>query len=99
MGNAKKNRKRFVELLQKTREVTASTTYEQASKLLGSSSAWEAVDEHTRRQCFDIFVDQLKIQSASRKAEEGGDGDSDGDDDDRHRGKKKDRGDKGGKKR
>jgi len=65
--NAKKNRKRFVELLQRTREVTASTTYDMAVKLLGSSSAWESVDDQTRRQCFDIFVDQLKIQSQSRK--------------------------------
>jgi len=78
--SAKRNRKRFVELLQKTREVTAATTYEAAGKILGSNSAWEAVDEHTRRQCFDIFVGQLKIQSSSRKA----DGDSD-EDDDRHR--------------
>merc|ERR1712083_600136 len=54
-------------LLQKTREVTASTTYEMASKLLGTSPAWEAVDDQTRRQCFDIFVDQLKIQSESRR--------------------------------
>lgn len=69
--NAKKNRKKFVELLQKTREVTANTTYEVATKLLGSSVAWEAVDEQTRKQCFDIFVDQLKIQSESRKAEAG----------------------------
>merc|ERR1712176_1344038 len=75
--SAKRNRKRFVELLQKTREVTAATTYEAAGKILGSNSAWEAVDEHTRRQCFDIFVGQLKIQSSSRKA----DGDSDEDDD------------------
>merc|ERR1712039_937165 len=63
---AKKNRKRFVELLQKTREVSARTTYEAAAKLLGSSASWDAVDEQTRRQCFDIFVDQLKIQSESR---------------------------------
>merc|ERR1712194_250541 len=65
--NAKKNRKRFVELLQKSRDMTATTTYDQAAKLLGSSSAWESVDDSTRRQCFDIFVDQLKIQSKSRK--------------------------------
>merc|ERR1711948_114590 len=70
--NAKKNRKKFVELLQKTREVTANTTYEQASKLLGTSSAWDSVDEHTRKQCFGIFVDQLKIQSAARKGNDGG---------------------------
>jgi len=79
---AKKNRKRFVELLQKTRDVTASTTYEQAAKLLGSSSAWDSVDDATRKQCFDIFVEQLKIQSKARKEKEGAPadgGDSDGD--------------------
>jgi len=93
--NAKKNRKKFVELLQKTREVTASTTYDMAVKILGSSPAWEAVDEQTRRQCFDIFVDQLKIQSESRRAADGGDdaasGDSGGD---RKKDKKKDKGKK-----
>jgi len=86
--NAKKNRKRFVELLQKTRDVTASTTYEQASKLLGSSSAWDAVDEHTRKQCFDIFVDQLKIQSAAKKGNDGGDKEA-GESDVDQKGKKK----------
>merc|ERR1712050_246143 len=86
-----KNRKRFVELLQKTREVTANTTYEQASKLLGSSSAWDAVDEHTRKQCFDIFVDQLKIQSAAKKANDSGDKEAarSGESDDEQKGKKK----------
>jgi len=69
--SAKKNRKRFVELLQKTREVTASTTYDMAEKLLGSVSAWDAVDETTRKQCFNIFVDQLKIQSESRRSTAG----------------------------
>jgi len=68
--NAKKNRKRFVELLQKTREVTAHTTYEDAEKVLSVSPAWDAVDESTRRQCFDIFVDQLKIQSQAHGEED-----------------------------
>merc|ERR1712113_955754 len=89
--NAKKNRKKFVELLQKTREVTANTTYEQASKLLGSSSAWDSVDEHTRKQCFDIFVDQLKIQSAAKKGNDSGDKEAarSGESDDKQKGKKK----------
>lgn len=82
--NAKKNRKRFVELLQKTREVTAHTTYEDAEKLLSVSPAWDAVDEFTRRQCFDIFVDQLKIQSQAN-------GD---DDDEQKKDTKKDKGKK-----
>eukprot|EP00913_Durusdinium_trenchii_P019218 g18060.t1 len=67
---AKKNRKKFVELLQKTREVTAKTSYEKASKLLGTSAAWEAMDDATRRQCYEIFVDQLKIQAGTKEDEE-----------------------------
>merc|ERR1719478_1047275 len=82
--NAKKNRKKFVELLQKTRDVTASTSFEEASKILSGSSAWDAVDEQTRKQCFDIFVEQLKIQSASRKDKEAG-----SDDDEDKKDKKK----------
>merc|ERR1719321_481822 len=68
--NAKKNRKRFVELLQKTRDVTARTKYEDAEALLGASPAWDSVDDTTRRQCFEIFVDQLKIQSKGNEEEE-----------------------------
>ncbi|CAJ1328212.1 unnamed protein product [Effrenium voratum] len=67
---AKKNRKKFVELLQKSREVTAKTSYEKAGKLLGSNPAWEAMEDTTRRQCFDIFVDQLKIQAGATEAGE-----------------------------
>jgi pre-mRNA-processing factor 40 len=82
--NAKKNRKKFVELLQKTREVTAKTTYESAAKMLKSNAAWDAVEEVTRRQCFDIFVDQLKKQSAAR-GDASDDGPSGDEDDDRRR--------------
>lgn len=98
--NAKKNRKRFVELLQRTREVTASTTYEMAVKLMGASAAWDAVDEQTRRQCFDIFVDQLKIQSQSRRPAPEPEEDDGASEDDQRR-KKKDKREKeiGGKKR
>ena len=64
---AKKNRKKFVELLQKSKEVTAKTSYEKAAKLLGQSPAWEAMDDATRRQCYDIFVDQLKIQAGTKE--------------------------------
>merc|ERR1712113_871139 len=89
--NAKKNRKRFVELLQKTREVTAGTSYESAARLLGKSPSWDAVDEHTRRQCFDIFVDQLKIQSASYRGDAGADDGSEDDDQRRRKDKKRDK--------
>jgi len=95
--NAKKNRKKFVELLQKTREVSASTTYEQAAKLLGNLSAWDAVDDATRRQCFDIFVEQLKIQSKGRKEKEVAEDESDAGD--KKRAKKKEKPEKSGKKR
>merc|ERR1712087_206942 len=60
----KQNRKRFVELLQKAREIKADSTYRQAEKALGGTSAWEGVDEATRKQCFKIFIDQLKLQGA-----------------------------------
>merc|ERR1711937_889993 len=80
--NAKKNRKKFVELLQKTREVTARTKYDDAEKLLRDVPAWDAVDETTRRQCFEIFVDQLKIQSQAQGKDE------EEDDDERKRSKK-----------
>merc|ERR1712194_364638 len=66
--NAKKSRKKFVELMQRTRDITAKTTYEKAGKMLGKDPAWSAVDESTRKQCFDIFVEQLKIQ-ASKQAD------------------------------
>lgn len=89
--NAKKNRKKFVELLQRTREVTANTSWEAATKILSSNSAWDAVDDTTRRQCFDIFVDQLKIQSEA--AGTGHDSDN-SDAEERKKGKKKDKGKK-----
>merc|ERR1712087_162849 len=60
----KQNRKRFVDLLQKAREIKADSSYRQAEKALGGTSAWEGVDEATRKQCFKIFIDQLKLQGA-----------------------------------
>merc|ERR1712032_775394 len=54
----------------------------------------DAVDEQTRKQCFDIFVDQLRIQSESRRADDGGHddmpsgGESDGEDQRRKKDKK-----------
>merc|ERR1712060_709226 len=56
---AEKKRMQFVELLLKTREVSAGTTYDQAKALLGTTDAWHAVEETTRRECFDIFVEHL----------------------------------------
>mmetsp|Transcript_35037 Transcript_35037/g.81307 ORF Transcript_35037/g.81307 Transcript_35037/m.81307 type:complete len:391 (+) Transcript_35037:44-1216(+) len=57
--DAEKSRMQFVELLLKTREVSARTTYDEARKLLSTSAAWDAVDEQTRRECFEIFVEHL----------------------------------------
>lgn len=62
-----KRRMRFVELLLKTREVSASTTYEEARKLLCSSADWHAVDEPTRKECFEIFVEHLGNHQSQKK--------------------------------
>lgn len=62
-------RMRFVELLLKTREVSAGTTYEDAKKLLSSSSDWHAVDESTRKECFEIFVEHLGSHQSQKKKE------------------------------
>ena len=45
----KKNRTKFVELLQNSKEVTAKTSYEKVSKLFGASPEWEAIDDTVRR--------------------------------------------------
>merc|ERR1712014_332470 len=62
-------RMRFVELLLKTREVSAGTTYEEAKKLLSASSDWHAVDESTRKECFEIFVEHLGSHQSQKKKE------------------------------
>jgi len=56
-----------VELLLKTREVNAGTTYEAARELLRSSSPWHAVDEATRKECFEIFVEHLGNHANQKK--------------------------------
>jgi len=71
--DAEKNRMQFVELLLKTREVSAGTTYEDARKLLSSNPVWDTVDETTRRECFEIFVEHLGNHNGkkSKKKEKG----------------------------
>lgn len=64
--DVEKTRMRFVELLLKTREVNASTTYAQAEKMLSSSPDWHAVDDATRKECFDIFVEHLGSHSQKK---------------------------------
>merc|ERR1712013_249128 len=54
---------------------------EGATRVLGSNPTWEAVDEQTRRQCFEIFVDQLKVQTKGKKSD-----DASVDSDDRRKG-------------
>jgi len=65
--DTEKSRMRFVELLLKTKEVSAGTSYEEAKKLLGSSTDWHAVEENTRKECFDIFVEHLGSHTGSKK--------------------------------
>lgn len=75
----KKARKKFVELLQRCKDVTASITYEGTEVLISEDAAWQALEEETRRQCFHIFIEQLKLQ-AMKEAEgvaTGGTGDRD----------------------
>eukprot|EP00927_Polykrikos_kofoidii_P049694 TRINITY_DN43717_c0_g1_i1.p1 TRINITY_DN43717_c0_g1~~TRINITY_DN43717_c0_g1_i1.p1 ORF type:complete len:314 (-),score=62.95 TRINITY_DN43717_c0_g1_i1:61-927(-) len=59
-------RKAFVQLLLKTRDIDAGTTYEQGRKLLHHESAWKACDEATRKECFHMFVDHLGEASTKK---------------------------------
>merc|ERR1711941_264772 len=54
---AEKNRMQFVELLLKTREIGSGTTYEDAVGILKDSAEWKLLDDKTRRECFEIFVE------------------------------------------
>lgn len=65
--DTEKARVRFVELLLKTREVNATTSYEDARRLLSSEAAWDAVDESTRKECFEIFVEHLGAHANQKK--------------------------------
>merc|ERR1712083_1164237 len=69
---AEKNRMQFVELLLKTREISSGTNYEAAMKLLQGQPAWRAVDEQTRRECFEIFVDHLGSNHKKEKKKDKG---------------------------
>lgn len=87
-------RKKFVELLLKTREISGTTTYQQADKLLSHESAWKACDDATRKECFHIFVDHLGDTSSKKKDKKKG---KEKDKDKEKGGKKKDKKDKGKK--
>lgn len=60
-------RKRFVELLLKTKEVSAGTTYDDAEKILGHEPDWISLAEKTRRETLSIFVDHLGSHNAKKK--------------------------------
>lgn len=66
-----KHRMKFVDLLLKTKEVNASTTFEDAEALLNKDPAWNAVDEDTRKECFDIFVEHLGSHSKKKDKKKG----------------------------
>jgi hypothetical protein len=88
-ADAEAARKKFVELLLQTREISGTTTYQQAEKLLSSDPAWSGCDAPTRKECFHIFVDHLGDTSSKKKDKKKKDKDKD-------KGKKKDK-EKGGK--
>mmetsp|Transcript_56354 Transcript_56354/g.145079 ORF Transcript_56354/g.145079 Transcript_56354/m.145079 type:complete len:309 (-) Transcript_56354:133-1059(-) len=71
-----KKRMMFVDLLLKTKEVNASTAYEDARGLLSEEAAWKDVDEDTRKECFEIFVEHLGSHS-KKKDKKGGKKDKD----------------------
>merc|ERR1712039_769242 len=64
---AEKNRMQFVELLLKTREIASGTSYDEAMRLLKDQSAWRVLDDQTRRECFEIFVEHLGSSSKKEK--------------------------------
>eukprot|EP00928_Gymnodinium_smaydae_P061691 TRINITY_DN45721_c0_g1_i1.p1 TRINITY_DN45721_c0_g1~~TRINITY_DN45721_c0_g1_i1.p1 ORF type:complete len:317 (+),score=76.83 TRINITY_DN45721_c0_g1_i1:79-951(+) len=66
-GDADAARKKFVELLLNTREISGSTTYEEAEKLLSHDSAWSGCEDQTRKECFHIFVDHLGDTGGKKK--------------------------------
>eukprot|EP00930_Biecheleria_cincta_P058558 TRINITY_DN44374_c0_g1_i1.p1 TRINITY_DN44374_c0_g1~~TRINITY_DN44374_c0_g1_i1.p1 ORF type:complete len:300 (-),score=72.77 TRINITY_DN44374_c0_g1_i1:147-1046(-) len=65
--DGEKTRMQFVDLLMKTREISAGTTYQDAEEILSKKPQWRAVDEQTRKECFDIFVEHLGSHSSSKK--------------------------------
>jgi len=65
--DGEKTRTQFVDLLMKAKEISAGTTYEDAEGLLSKRAAWKAVDEQTRRECFEIFVDHLATHTGKKK--------------------------------
>lgn len=71
-------RKLFVELLLKTREITGSSTYEDAQKVLQHDPAWKACALKVRKECFTIFVEHLSGTAVKKKKKKDKDDDRDG---------------------
>merc|ERR1712060_411195 len=65
-----KNRMQFVELLLKTREIASGSTYEDAVGILKDSAEWKLLDDKTRRECFEIFVEYLDKPHKKKKDKE-----------------------------
>lgn len=76
-ADAEAARKQFVELLLQTREISGSTTYAEAEKLLSSDPAWSGCKAQTRKECFTIFVDHLGDTSGKKKDKKKKDKDKD----------------------
>merc|ERR1712151_1089870 len=64
---AEKNRMQFVELLLKTREIASRSTYEDAVGILKDTAEWKLLDDKTRRECFEIFVEYLDKPHKKKK--------------------------------
>lgn len=61
------SRKAFVQLLLQTSEISGSTTYRQAEKILSSQAAWKVYAEKSRKESFEIFVGHLKGGTKTKK--------------------------------
>lgn len=75
--DSEEKRKAFVQLLLQAKEISDTTTYKEATKLLSHDKAWKACDDEMREECFTIFVDHLGDAAAKKK--------------DKKKGKKKDK--------
>lgn len=52
-------RTNFVELLLQTRQIEHDTPYEEAAKMMRNNEDWNALEETSRRECYEIFVGHL----------------------------------------
>eukprot|EP00930_Biecheleria_cincta_P042222 TRINITY_DN29042_c0_g1_i1.p1 TRINITY_DN29042_c0_g1~~TRINITY_DN29042_c0_g1_i1.p1 ORF type:complete len:279 (-),score=55.12 TRINITY_DN29042_c0_g1_i1:264-1064(-) len=65
------HRTRFAHLLLSAQTLTKESTYEQAARLFSLSNTWSALDEDSRKDGFQTFVDTLqKIETAKTRIAE-----------------------------